>query len=69
MFNIANINYYDVILGTLFLRWLGVVLDFNGPGHICMGAALVSRNHPLESSNGEPTAATVAIRGPCKPPK
>jgi len=33
-FNITNINYYDVILGTPFLRCLGVILDFNGPGHI-----------------------------------
>src|SRR6266481_2943914 len=40
-FNIANIDYYNVILGTPFLRWLGVILDFKGPGHIHMGAALV----------------------------
>src|SRR6266481_3342783 len=43
MFDIVNIDYYDVILGTPFLRWLGVISDFNGPGHIHMGTALVSR--------------------------
>ena len=29
-FNVANINYYDVILGTPFLWWLGITLDFTG---------------------------------------
>ena len=32
--NVANINYYDVILGMPFLRCLGVALDFAGPGTI-----------------------------------
>ena len=32
--NMANIDYYDVILGTPFLRRLGVALDFAGPGTI-----------------------------------
>ena len=68
-FNITNIDYYDVILGTPFLRCLGVVLDFNGSGHIRMGTALVPRNHPSESSDGEPNAMAVAIRGPRKPPE
>ena len=33
-FDIANINYYDVILGTPFLHQLGVALDFSSPGTI-----------------------------------
>ena len=32
--DMANIDYPDVILGTLFLRHLGVTLDFSGPGTI-----------------------------------
>jgi hypothetical protein len=31
-FNVANIEYDDTILGTLFLRKLGVILDFSSPG-------------------------------------
>ncbi|KIJ55676.1 hypothetical protein M422DRAFT_118727, partial [Sphaerobolus stellatus SS14] len=27
-FDIANVNYYDVILGTPFLRWFEILLDF-----------------------------------------
>src|SRR6266481_486565 len=69
VFDIANIDYYDVILGTPFLRRLGVVLDFNGSGHIRMGTALVPRNHPSESSDGDPNATAVAVRGPRKPPE
>ena len=32
--NVANIDYYDIIPGTPFLRRLGVALDFTGPGMI-----------------------------------
>ena len=32
--DVANIDYYDIILGTPFLRHLGVALDFAGPGTI-----------------------------------
>ena len=32
--NMANIDYCNVILGTPFLRHLGVTLDFSGPGTI-----------------------------------
>ena len=42
--DVANIDYYDIILGTLFLRCLGVTLDFAGPGMIRMGASVVPKN-------------------------
>ena len=32
--DMANIDYYDIILGTPFLRHLGVALEFTGPGII-----------------------------------
>ena len=51
-FNIANIDYYDVILGTPFLRRLNITLDFTGPGVICMGTTVVPRNIPPETSEG-----------------
>ena len=33
-FDVANINYYDVILGMPFLWWLSITLDFTGQGAI-----------------------------------
>jgi hypothetical protein len=33
-FDIANIEYYDAILGTPFLRKLGITLDFASPGTV-----------------------------------
>ena len=32
--DVDNLDYYDIILGMLFLRHLGVALDFAGPGTI-----------------------------------
>ena len=40
-FDVANIDYYDAILGTLFLRRIKLSLDFNGPGHIHMGTTII----------------------------
>ena len=42
-FDVANIDYYDVILGTLFLRWLRITLDFASPGSIRIGTYTVPR--------------------------
>jgi len=36
-FDIANVDYYNVILGTPFLRRFKLILDFSGPGCIRMG--------------------------------
>ena len=51
-FNITNIDYYDVILGTPFLRRLHIMLDFTSPGVICMGTTVVPRNIPPETGEG-----------------
>ena len=51
-FDIANIDYYDVILGTPFLQRLNITLDFTSPGAIRMGTAVVPRNTPPEASKG-----------------
>ena len=50
--NVANIDYYNIILGMLFLRHLGIALDFTGPGTIQMGAVAVPKNL-LSSPNDE----------------
>ena len=47
-FDIANINYYDVILGTPFLQRLNIILDFTSPGSIHMGTNTVPRNLLVE---------------------
>ena len=51
-FDIANINYYDVILGTPFLWRLNITLDFTSPGVIRMGTTVVPRNIPPETGEG-----------------
>ena len=40
-FNNANVECYNAILGMPFLRKMGVVLDFSGPGQIKMGDKVV----------------------------
>ena len=50
-FDVANIDYYDVILGTPFLRRLGITLDFTGQGTIRMGMYVIPMNMPSESSD------------------
>jgi Aspartyl protease len=36
-FDVANVEYYDAILGTPFLRKLGITLDFSSPGTVRIG--------------------------------
>jgi hypothetical protein len=35
--DVTNVEYYDAILGTLFLRKLGITLDFASPGEVRIG--------------------------------
>ena len=62
-FDVANINYYDVILGMPFMWCLGITLDFTGQGAICMGMYVVPMNTPSESSDDMQRTVTG------KPPK
>ena len=50
-FDVANIDYYDVILGMPFLQRLGITLDFTGQGAIHIGMYIVPMNTPSESSD------------------
>ena len=40
-FNIMNVEHYDVILGTPFLRKMGIVLDFRSPGRAQIGNEVI----------------------------
>ena len=40
-FNIANIEHYDMILGTPFLRKMGIVLDFRSPDMAQIGNEVI----------------------------
>ena len=39
--DIMNIEHYDAVLGTPFLRKMGIVLDFRSPGIIWIGNEVV----------------------------
>jgi len=56
-FDMANINYYDVIFGMPFLWRLGIALDFSGQGTIRIGKYTVPMNKPSESSADLPKTA------------
>ena len=40
-FDIMNIEHYDAILGTPFLRKMGIVLDFRSPGIVWIGNEVI----------------------------
>jgi hypothetical protein len=40
-FDVANVEYYNAILGTPFLRKLGITLDFASPGTVQIGNEIV----------------------------
>ena len=40
-FDIVNVEHYNTILGTPFLRKMGIVLDFRSPGMAWIGNKVV----------------------------
>ena len=40
-FDVVNVEHYNTILGTPFLRKMGIILDFRSPGMIWMGNEVV----------------------------
>ena len=40
-FDILNVEHYDAILGTPFLRKMGIVLDFGSPGMAWIGKDVI----------------------------
>ncbi|KIJ35213.1 hypothetical protein M422DRAFT_262595 [Sphaerobolus stellatus SS14] len=43
-FNIANVDYYDIMLGTLFLRRVKANIDFNGLGSIIINGETIDND-------------------------
>ena len=69
-FNMANIDHYNVILGTPFLWRLGITLDFTGQGIICIDMYIVPMNKPSESSDDlQKMVATKPSKLWLKPPE
>ena len=51
-FDIANVEHYNTILGTSFLRKMGIVLDFRSPGIIQIGnKVILTRKVSFDDSN------------------
>ena len=40
-FDIANVEHYNAILGTPFIRKMGIVLDFRSPGMVQIGNEVI----------------------------
>src|SRR6266481_9551179 len=53
-FDVVNINYHNVILGTPFMQQLGITLDFTSLGSIHIGNCIVPRNLLPATSDDEP---------------
>jgi hypothetical protein len=50
-FDVANVEYYDAILGTPFLRKLGITLDFASTGAVRIGDKIVPIGKSLSTMN------------------
>ena len=59
-FDIVNIEHYDAILGTPFLRKMGIVLDFRSPGIAQIGNKVIPTGKVLfdELNNTDNNIAT-----------
>jgi hypothetical protein len=59
-FDIMNIDYYDIILGTPFLTKWGISLDFSSQGRIKMEGQLIPQGKPAERAETLNTISTCA---------
>jgi Aspartyl protease len=57
-FDVANVEYYDVILGTPFLRKPGITLDFSSPGTVRVG----NKSVPIGKTSADDTSPTEGQR-------
>ena len=61
-FDIANVEHYDVILGTPFLRKMGIVLDFRSPGMAWIGNEVIPTGK-VSFDKSKETKNNIATKG------
>ena len=61
-FDITNIEHYDVILGTPFLRKMGIVLDFRSPGMAWIGNEVIP-TRKVSFNKSKDTDNNIATKG------
>ena len=61
-FEIVNIEHYDVILGTPFLRKMGIVLDFRSPGMAQIGNEVIP-TQKVSINKSKDTNNNIATKG------
>ena len=61
-FDIVNVEHYDVILGTPFLRKMGIVLDFRSPGMARIGNKVIPTRKVFFDSSKD-TNNNIATKG------
>ena len=61
-FDIANIEHYDVILWTPFLRKMGIVLDFRSPGMAWIGNVVIPTGK-VSFNESKDTNNNIAAKG------
>ena len=61
-FNIANVEHYNVIRGTPFLRKMGIVLDFRSPGMAQIGNEVIPTGK-VSFNKSKDTGNNIAIKG------
>ena len=61
-FDIVNVEHYDTILGTPFLRKMGIVLDFRSPGIIWIGNNVIP-TRKVSFNKSKDTNSNIATKG------
>ena len=61
-FDIVNVEHYDAILGTPFLRKMGIVLDFRSPGMAWVGNEVIPTGK-VSFNSSKDTSNNIATKG------
>ena len=61
-FDIVNVEHYDMILGTPFLRKMGIVLDFRSPGYAWIGNKVIP-TRKVSFNSSKDTDNNIATKG------